>query len=286
MPVSGEYIMNANKNAKLQDMNTRLMNLKEVLQKKTRQPYMSKIIQQPYIDEDKLLLIMFIVDNLQIPKSKADKYIITTMLVQIALDTHESVQNEPLPLERLKGRQLTILAGTYYSGLYYQILAEIDDIFMIRTLAEGIMEVNEHKVSVYSHARVTVESLMESLKKTESSLFDRITHFYNRDELGELAANLVFINRVLLEKKQFLAGKPSILFDALSKLFETEQSVPFTLHNNKQSLIHICDKYVSLSFKEIEQSIDKCEHTELFREKLKWMKSQQQEAVQSFVEEG
>lgn len=139
--------------------------LKGSSSEKTRQPYMSKIIQQPYIDEDKLLLIMFIVDNLQIPKSKADKYIITTMLVQIALDTHESVQNEPLPLERLKGRQLTILAGTYYSGLYYQILAEIDDIFMIRTLAEGIMEVNEHKVSVYSHARVTVESLMESLKR-------------------------------------------------------------------------------------------------------------------------
>ncbi|MBD7936063.1 heptaprenyl diphosphate synthase component 1 [Cytobacillus sp. Sa5YUA1] len=278
--------MNANKNAKLQDMNTRLMNLKEVLQKKTRQPYMSKIIRQPYIDEDKLLLIMFIVDNLQIPKFKADKYIITTMLVQIALDTHESVQNDPLPLERLKGRQLTILAGTYYSGLYYQILAEIDDIFMIRTLAEGIMEVNEHKVSVYSHDRDTVESLMESLKKTESSLFDRITHFYNRSELGELAANLVFINRVLLEKKRFLASKPSILFDALSKLFETEQNVPFNLPNNKQRLINICDKYVSLSFKEIEKSIDKCEHTELFREKLKWMKSHQQEAVQSFVEEG
>lgn len=274
--------MNANKDY-IQDINFKIANLKQQVQQKINQPYLCKFIKAPFIDEDKLLLLLSIFERLHLPERKMDKYIVTTMLVQIALDTHESVENQALPPEQLKSRQLTILAGTYYSGLYYQILAEIDDINMIRTLAEGIMDVNEHKISVYSNSRDTVESLMESLKKTESSLFDRITGHFKRNDLGELAANIVLVKRLMAEKDKFVKGMYSVLFDSMHKLLINDNL--FKADDNQQEyLLSISDKYIDLSIQEAEKWIKQLSETAVLAEKLESIKLKQ--TVKSFVEEG
>ncbi|MDQ0271083.1 heptaprenyl diphosphate synthase component 1 [Cytobacillus purgationiresistens] len=282
--------LKANKDDTMQVMNDKLARLRGQVQLKVRHPYLFKFMKTPIIDEDKMLLLLSIFDRLNLPKEKAEKYAVTTMLVQIALDTHESVENQPLAPELLKGRQLTILAGTYYSGLYYKILADIDDINMIRTLAEGIMDVNEHKISVYSKSRETVESLMESLKKTESSLFDRLTAYFSRKDLGEMAGNIVFLKRLIAEKNQFIASDHSVLFDALYQLLyngglrKENQRLP---DDQKEYLLSICDKYIDLSIKEIDKLMEQLSETaELLADRLNNLKSQHHQAVKTFVEEG
>ena len=43
------------------------------------------------------------------------------------------VSNTLLEMNSMKDRQLTVLAGDYYSGLYYKYLSEIEDIHLIKS---------------------------------------------------------------------------------------------------------------------------------------------------------
>ncbi|MEH7525469.1 heptaprenyl diphosphate synthase component 1, partial [Bacillus sp. JJ1503] len=96
------------------DMNVKMAIVKEQIEKKIRHPYLLKYIESPNIDEDKLLLLVTVLDHVNLPEERLRNFAITTMLIQIALDTHELVTNEELDSDQLKDRQLTVLAGVYY----------------------------------------------------------------------------------------------------------------------------------------------------------------------------
>ena len=47
------------------------------------------------------------------------------------------------------------------------------DIVLIRALAEGIKEINEHKIMLYQKAHKTVDDIMESVVMIESALLQK-----------------------------------------------------------------------------------------------------------------
>ena len=135
---------------KINDIN----DLRQLIEMRAYQPYIQKHIEKPWIDEDKLLLLWGLFNELEISTDERNHYILSTMLVQIALDTHEKVSNINIDMENsdlVKNRQLTVLAGDYYSGLYYQVLAEIGNIQMIRALSSAVKKINDHKILLYQH---------------------------------------------------------------------------------------------------------------------------------------
>lgn len=127
-----------------------LIEMKERIRTLISQSYVEQYVDVPAMAESRLVLLyVFLCEN-GVDRKRAKVLCTTTGLVQLALDTHESVKNgydSTLVSER--NRQLTVLAGDYYSSFYYHLLAESGEIEAVRLLANAIQEVNEAKMTLY-----------------------------------------------------------------------------------------------------------------------------------------
>ena len=73
--------------------------LKHLIETKAYHPYLQKYTEKPVVDEDKLLLLWGLFNELEISSDERNHYMLSTMLVQIALDTHEKVSNTNVSIE-------------------------------------------------------------------------------------------------------------------------------------------------------------------------------------------
>ncbi|MBS4191039.1 heptaprenyl diphosphate synthase component 1 [Bacillus sp. FJAT-49705] len=271
----------------MQDIKVKLADVKEQIEEKIRHPYLLKYIKSPIIDEDKLLLLISILEQVNLPEKKTMNYAITTMLIQIALDTHELVSNQKSDPNQFKHRQLTVLAGVYYSGLYYKILAELDDVNMIRSLATGIKEVNEQKISVYQKESENIDELMDSIKKIEYSLFDKLCTYLDDPNYCEFVSNLLLMKRLIAEKTLFLQGVSPVIFESLKKLLLTDQMHTELSSEQKQLLVHTCDRYIDSSYENIQTCISNLPNmNDMLIQRVQTIINQHQPAENIFVEEG
>lgn len=111
--------------------------------------YLMKHVSAPFIDEDKMHLLKLMFEE-NGEYQNISEYVTTIMLVQIALDIHDTIDTSVSKTKAgVKERQLTVLAGDYYSSLYYRLLSYISDIRMVALLAESIQHINEKKMSLY-----------------------------------------------------------------------------------------------------------------------------------------
>lgn len=185
----------------LQELVVQLAKIKTDLEKKLNHPFLGKHLPSPVIDEDKLLLLYAIFDEMDLSDELKEHYIITAMLVQIALNTHDDVSTKnDINSQEFFERQLTVLAGDYFSGLYYLVLSEVKDIDMIKVFALAIKEINEHKIKLYHEDESKELSILESLEVVETSLFKRITQYYKLDFHRLLASKFLIYKRLSHEK--------------------------------------------------------------------------------------
>lgn len=274
------------------DIRQKLTEMKDLVGQKVFHPYLLKFIQTPIIDEDKLLLLLSVLDQLELSSSQVQNYVLTTMLIQIALDTHENVSNAPFIEEKKESqisRQLTVLAGDYYSGLYYMLLSETADIPLIKALAKGIKEVNEHKITVFHKDFDTIENLMTSIKTIESSLLIKLLDYFKINAWEEIVINLLFVNRLMKEKAEFVQSGSSVLIEAL-------KSITFPKSNNRDKdlskeqyhyLLIVCDRYIDFSKQLIEKGLRKIPQiNDYLKERILFILSSSNSSLNTFVEEG
>jgi heptaprenyl diphosphate synthase len=271
---------------KVPDIRQKFTDIKEQVEKKVLHPYLLKYIETPVIDEDKLLLLVSIMERLELSYKEIQNFAMSTMLIQIALDTHEHITNIP---GDEKNRQLTVLAGDYYSGLYYKLLAESEDTKMINELSKGIKEVNEHKVAVYQNECDGIENLMTSMKRIESSLLEKFSEVFKVDLWNEFIANLLFVKRLLQEKKVFIDSGNSILFEAMKEIIfpKKEFSIKNLSNEQKRHLLVICDRYIDYSKDFLQKGINQLPYlNDLLEDRITSIINEHQPIAKTLVEEG
>ncbi|WP_141491205.1 heptaprenyl diphosphate synthase component 1 [Bacillus cereus] len=191
--------------------------IKEKLMKKLRHPYFINYIEEPFIDEEKIALLYGALKSANLHIEQIEHYVVTIMLVQIALDTHERVSNKAgeEEIEFHKCRQLTVLAGDYYSGLYYYLLSMNRDIVLIRALAEGIKEINEHKIMLYQKAHETTDDIMKSVVTIESALLQKTCDHFHLSHWKPFITYVLGGNRLQKEIQLYADKQHSPVFQAM-----------------------------------------------------------------------
>lgn len=271
---------------KVQDIRQKFIDIKGQVERRVNDPYLLKYIETPIIDEDKLIILVSIMDRLELSYSKMQNFALAVMLIQIALDTHEHVSNSS---ENEKRRQLTVLSGDYFSGLYYKLLADSEDHLMIRALSKGVKEVNVHKVAVYQKECDGIEKLMTSIKMIESSLLLNVSEYFKVDLWNEFISHLLLFKRLLYEKSQFVHTESSIFFDALRKIVFPKNDIKVKNVSTEQQdyLLMICDRYIEFSKQFIETGINQIPYlNELLELRITSILNQHQPIAKTFVEEG
>ncbi|MEC3078242.1 heptaprenyl diphosphate synthase component 1, partial [Bacillus tropicus] len=174
-------------------------------------------IEEPFIDEEKIALLYGALKSANLHIEQIEHYVVTIMLVQIALDTHERVSNKAgeEEIEFHKCRQLTVLAGDYYSGLYYYLLSMNRDIVLIRALAEGIKEINEHKIMLYQKAHETTDDIMKSIVMIESALLQKTCDHFQLSHWKPFITYVLGGNRLQKEIQLYADKQHSPVFQAM-----------------------------------------------------------------------
>lgn len=217
--------------------------LEKKLNEKLSHPYLAQNLPAPKVDQDKLFLFHALFEESAMAKSDKENYIITAMLVQIALDTHEDVNTETaLASDDQKNRQLTVLAGDYFSGLYYSLLSDMKDIFMIRTLASAIKDINEHKVRLYDRSINDLNAFFSSLGNIESSLFKKVAEYLKTPDWSIIANDFFVYKRIMKDPKLF---KPHSLTG------ESPNASYFSMHDQLQDIKDSRYKIALASIKEL-----------------------------------
>jgi len=174
--------------------------LKKMIENKIHHPYLEQYITKPFIDLDKIATLLMIYDEVAVSQHKKYEQIVSVMLVQIALDTHELVTNESESLTDDLERQLSVLAGDFYSGLYYKTLADIEEIALVRTLANAIKQINEQKMILYQYEINDWHQLMDVIKAIESILFTCVGRLYQISDVHlQYISECLLVNRLLKE---------------------------------------------------------------------------------------
>ncbi|WP_051331170.1 heptaprenyl diphosphate synthase component 1 [Aneurinibacillus terranovensis] len=128
-------------------------------------------VDNPAISPLRVCLLYFFLHQCGLAKDTIQRYIVTTMLIQLGLDTHDNVSVEKeTTLSGIRSRQLTVLAGDYFSSLYYFLLAEMEDVSVIRSLADSIERINERKISLYQSRDLKAEDYLKAKVWIESEL--------------------------------------------------------------------------------------------------------------------
>lgn len=169
-------------------------------------PTLNRCIQKPFIDND-YILILYAMFEENGSYSEVDDYITSISLVHLALETHDLIRLDASTTDKeRKLRQLTVLAGDFYSSQYYQLLAKHADFSMIKFLSDAIQKINEYKTSFFNQD-LPGQRLIDLIRHIESTLLVHVAKGLNLPKWKDFITDYFFVTRLLKEKQNYMNGR-------------------------------------------------------------------------------
>lgn len=158
----------------------------------------------PELDKDQLLWLQEAISDLEdVPQKHT--IVEAVLYVILAHDTHELIdeQADRFPLKE-EERELIVLAGDYFSSLYYQTLAYQNKVDLIKAVQTGVEETNIAKTNIYQLHVATDEEYLLALMQSNSAITTRFAAYFGKDEVFmEIARQTLLLKRLLLERRLY-----------------------------------------------------------------------------------
>ena len=147
----------------------------DALRLAVRQPVLSREVGEVDIDQAKVFFLLLPLLNGEKWTASIDAAAVAVGAVHIAFDAHDVIHHDDATTTL---QQLTVLAGDYYSGVHYKILAALPDIHFIRTLSTSIGRINEIKTNLYNDLPKDVNELLDIVATIEARCIEDFLHTY------------------------------------------------------------------------------------------------------------
>ncbi|KMK76447.1 heptaprenyl diphosphate synthase component 1 [Alkalihalobacillus pseudalcaliphilus] len=219
-----------------EELNIQVETISSRFYKLIEHTYLQQHINSPVIDTDKVSFLYAMLSK-HLSSQDSQSLILSAILLQSALDVHEEVSLEKLEAEHAKKeRQLTVLAGDYYSSLYYYLLAQLKSPEMIRIFSRSIQEINESKMNVYPSNLNQSTIQIDEVMIIESKLLQNISSYFKEDNWTRLFRHFFLLKRLRLNSERITNGKNITLTNAR---FDKEEQLEAKCEWLKDKVIEI-----------------------------------------------
>lgn len=230
--------------ASLQD---RVSDYKNTFYSMTHHVYLNKYICQPTVDEQKLFIITAMLSE-KLPKKEIKTYALSALLVDAALNTHDLVSQSKIHNDYIKkNRQLTVLAGDYFSSLYYMLLAKSGNLPMIKIYSATIQKINEHKMNVYQNEVIPYSQVKKDVSSIESLLLQNIADYFQLEHWKSVIQEFFFLKRLIFERNEWEQGRKLPIIRSL-----IHENNAITGKVEKEVITQICNEKIEESKKHLE----------------------------------
>lgn len=188
--------------------------LKSKIKMYVRHRTLHKYTGDPDVSDSRLFFLILPLLNGDNWTDDQEQSAIAVALIYSALTAHDQIKESNASS---KSQQLTVLAGDYYSGLYYQLLAKRSSFDLIRTLSNGIIDISEKKSSVYDQMHRTFDEWMDTLQTIESLSIEQFHHYFNFDMYKPFVRKALLIKRIEDEIHLLSMSKSSRFLESLAE---------------------------------------------------------------------
>ncbi|WP_240375599.1 heptaprenyl diphosphate synthase component 1 [Bacillus piscicola] len=186
----------------LEQETTEIQHIQRIFDGKTAHHYLNKYIDPPEIEKDIIFFLWEAMRTASVSAVEKREQILAALFIHAAFETHEKVETGRHVKHGIKHRQLAVLAGDFFSSLYYSMLVDNGHVKILPIFSDSIQKINEQKMSLHFCEYKEEEELLESLRSAEGSLVANIAAYYGKEGLGTLAKTYFLLKKMYRERER------------------------------------------------------------------------------------